>query len=412
MDEIIEDFKRELFGEDAKLTEIQQIHVTITLLDDQLRRKKGYTDEQKSKMLEILFDHAEELETEVDKVMPAEDSPNFIKYRVIKAYTFYVRGYLSCGSTIIHEDLKFLEQAMEILKPIKLTHEALYYYYLVLHCFASIYKNTEEKNKVYEFLKEQEETLEAFKEKFPDCVHKKYGNQILFDTIVNFDKTFTQLMYTSKVEMFGYYQKIACDKEMALKYALEVVFAFDTHINGDATTSQSVVNFISLLYDALHLFIAEFCFPQLNHFLAVIFFQLVKYRRTLPEDKKHEIDEAMGDLSQLYADWAYEIVDYSLKWRYDKAAFEKKHPIDQKVVILEKFVEPGVEAYANQFPCEPIVYREDIMKTLRKGKAWCQRAIDLYEVCPEKQSTTKMQMDGFNLGLNCFKTIDLPERGS
>lgn len=331
---------------------------------------------------------AVQLENAINKEMPGFDAPDHNKYLAMKGYTYFMRGCrMDCRT---EHNYNFLEKTVRLLEPIKLQPEVVYQYVNVLTTLGQSYCERSQYQKAIEYLEKAEQTYEEFKAKVTDVETDAMTEYQIFGVThdINLQRSLTYAHHMTMIHLYICYNALKSD-EMKLKYVLPCIKG-KLRINIVENDIAEVQKLVPDFSDEPSFLITSHYFAQVNHLLSVLMFHLVKYRRSLPHEKQHEVSNAQAFVSELYGFWACELVQYSLLSLKDKTYCEK-HPINNEVVRFEELMEPGVEIYENQFPCEPILTRNELNKVVKKGKAWCQRAIVLYG--HEKCSTAEMVME-------------------
>lgn len=310
----------------------------------------------------------DELESEIDKEMPTPDSSEYNRYLAMKAYSFTIRS---------DEPSEAEEKVISLLEPIKLQPEAIYLYLSSLNIRGEYFIDHDEQDKAIQYLKKAEETHEEFKatgtaeamtefqifgmiNKTPDEVNYLLG---AFDAIM--------------ISLYKFSVKFN-NHEMQLKYVMPSIKAkFRYHpIFSHIRAATNFDTLVIRILPEIRFLTTTYHFPQVNHLLAVLMYQLIKYKRSLPEEEKHFVLKIQGLLSYRYACWAYEIIQYSITTLEDKT-FSESHPINTEVFCFDELMETGVQNYVNQFPCEPILTHKELKKAVKQGKAWCKRTVDL-----------------------------------
>lgn len=324
---------------------------------------------------------AAELEQEIDRLMPEPDSDDFNKFLAMKAYSLNLRSHdtVAGGKCLIPPARpEYLEKTVKLLERIKLEPVAVYFYVDALNILGTCYLFKEPQKSV-KYLLKAEKTYEDFKAKVTDVKEAMTPYQI-FDVpreIQTFWCLMTAHHYTS-VFLYSAYSGLNNDP-MKLKY---VVPSIRGKISIDLSSHKGtyiIKNIMADMFDEILFLIRKWHFAQVNHLLAGFMNNLVEYRRALPEEQRHEMNFSQALVSLAYATWAHEVLRYSfayLNGKYDDDI--------EPYYLYHEFTglkTPGFKVYHNQFPCHRIKSRKQMKNYIKRGKAWCKRAIDLFECC-------------------------------
>lgn len=294
----------------------------------------------------------------------------------MKAYTYISRGYKSFRSFMDKYNPDCLKVALDLLEPIKLQPEGINQYILVSQLLGLYHTNVFQQVTAIEYLKKAEQAYEEFKAKVTDV--REAMNEFKMFGVTNaknlqLDKSLPKLHHTTMIYLY-YHYNIYKNEKMKHKYAMPSIKG--KLLTGYIQQELQHSHLVPQIHDETDYLIKSHQFAQVNHLLSVLMCKLVKYRRSLPQEKQQDCKRSQGFISEQYALWSFEIVQYSLQSLKDKN-YSAKHLINNEVYRFEELIEPGIEIYENQFPCEPILTRKEFGKSMKRGKAWCNRAIDL-----------------------------------
>lgn len=313
----------------------------------------------------------EELAKEIDKEMPLPESKDYNRFLAMKAYTFTLQN---------NEGLRYSEKIISLLKPIKIQPESVYLYLMALNTVGSYQAESKELEMAIKTFKEAEKTYIEFMAK--DFINGPMNDFQLFGVI--HEPSTTQencILFAFHTTMFFLYKcyEASENHEMKLKYVMPSIKAkIHLHPIEEFMDSENFnINQLTLeMCPEIYFLIETLEFSKVDFLLAALLFQLVKYKRSATQEKRDKVSKVQGYLSYLYAAWAQKIVYYSIECLKDKT-YSEKNPINNEVFKLDVLMENGVEIYMNQFPCEPIVEIKYLEVAVKKGKAWCERAISL-----------------------------------
>lgn len=146
----------------------------------------------------------------------------------------------------------------------------------------------------------------------------------------------------------------------ATKYLLSLAFELKNDYNGYGLLM------LRYLSDMIDLYITESRIKQYAHVLAVIMHSLVQLRRVVPEDGRSRVDFLQGIMSAHFVLWAT-LVLCAGNEKFDEA-FEPLH---------EGPLEPGMQLYYDQFPVQPVPYKDMEPRRIfmKRAKSWIKRAL-------------------------------------
>lgn len=302
----------------------------------------------------------------------------------MKAYTYNLRGNSPAVNEGVREELgitmpqlrpEFPEMTVKLLEPIKLDPVAVYLYVDALNILGTCYIMSLGQEKAIEYLTKAKKTYEEFKKKMKD-VKKALTPYEIFD-VPREIQTLWCLMtahHYTQIFLYSCYHSLNNEK-MKLQYVMSSIRA---KLSIDLSKNKGKYNINAVmpnLVEEINFLIRKLHFAQVNHLLAAFMNNLVQYRRSLPEARRHEVNFAQSLVSLAYATWAYEVVHYSFLTLTGNESDEVEPKYE--FYAFDGLKTAGIEAYENQFSCHQIQTYEELKKAVKRGKAWCKRAIDL-----------------------------------
>uniref|UniRef100_A0A336MN27 CSON014488 protein n=1 Tax=Culicoides sonorensis TaxID=179676 RepID=A0A336MN27_CULSO len=397
-----------LYGEKSEVTKIQLLF-SLT----EVYRMKTTCD----KFPDVdLFDHlqidikkvAEELEKEIDVEMSTKtpDSQEYNRYLSMKAYTYNIRGdkYDPKLHLITYENHKFLPEfnyaphffikTIKLLEPIKTSREAIYFYTDALNLYGLSHQLQNRPKEALKCFLEAENTYEEFKSVAKNAKEAMTALQI-FGVTKDFKIIWCLLTAHHYTHIFLYncYESLN-DDEMRLKYVmLSVKAKISIELSEQGKENMKYHKLVPNCANEINFLIRKLQFAQVNHLLAGFMHHLVQYRRSLPEERRTEVNHVQGMVSVWFAQWAFVLLNYSFM---KLSGGEKEDSqINYDYMGFEVLMVPGVEVYEHQFPCMELHSYSELRKTFKKGKAWCQRALDLIG-SDAKTFNAKMLMEKYD----------------
>ncbi|XP_063701221.1 uncharacterized protein LOC134831425 [Culicoides brevitarsis] len=383
------EYEKEIFGENMKLTKIQQLFVAAQALSafsyvEQTRKVEQISDFDISSIFN-------ELEAEIDKEFPLPDSSDFNRFIAMKAIAIFFQSTVrpECGF-----------RALSLLEPIKDTPEGAHPYIQTLLHIARMEDDAKKSLEYYWKAEAAFDNIKANKFRILSYFEIFGGNEIGGSTLL--DNDYDSIM----MEIFMRNFQLR-DDAMKLKYVLPALKAtLNKHeiIHEFGTENALFEHTVILLRPIINCLIDTNHFEQVDHVLSILMFHLVKMRRDMPKviatEIQAKIDASKAIVSFFYAIWAYELLVIAAKMYSEK---HLKIKIRTEMIRLEKFMEPGIEIYEKQFPVNVISDEKEWDKVVTKGKLWCQRAVDYFEKAKTAPADYLKGSDG---SLNLLKRFD------
>lgn len=310
--------------------------------------------------------------------------PDCLEYKkklAMKAYTFNIRATLRMAQkTEVPKNSApaMLQRSIRLLEPIKDSPEGIYLYVEAHNLLGSYSLSQEATTSALQFFKVAEKSYNSYKANQKDGALNLYE---IFDVNLNcISWTLeTAFLYTTSLIYFCYDRLDS--PQMKYQYAIPSIKAkleLDMQETG-FRPKETISQVISELKCLLH----KRAFKQLDHLLSVLMYQLVKYRRILPEEERSEMNYVQGQLSLLYACWGYDIMNSSFLFigaeegtdEYEKLSTELKVCLD--FVEFPELIETGYETYADQFPTNYTKSIQKVRSLFKKVLAWNKRSIEL-----------------------------------
>lgn len=131
-----------------------------------------------------------------------------------------------------------------------------------------------------------------------------------------------------------------------------------------------------VVYHMIASLINRHCFRQVDNALAVLMEFSVQYQRNTPFTMHLAINIGKGIISNLYARWCSEILQLSMK----KIKGEDYYPVDNETFL--EINEPGdvrYKTYCGRFPIEPVDNLQDMAEIFKTGKAYIKQGTKWFD---------------------------------
>lgn len=346
--------------------------------------------------------------------MPEPGSPEYNKFLAMKAYTYNLRGNSATINKVVESMInktippfrpEFLEKTVGLLEPIRLNPVAVYLYVDALNILGTCYIMTEQQKSI-EYLKKAEQTFEEFKGEVTN-VNEALTPYEIFDVPREIQTLWCLMMahhYTS-IFLYSCYDSVN-NEQMKLKY---VMLSIRAKISIDLSKNNGVSNINNIMPEMMgeiNFLIIKMHFAQVNHLLAAFMNNLVQYRRSLPPERRREVNFAQSLVSLEFANWAYQVVHYSFLSLTGNESDDIEP--NYEFYAFDGLRKPGIEVYEDQFSCHQIQSHSKLKKAIKRGKAWCQRAIDLGESSRYSNyaNTLMDQLNALEMDLEYFQGME------
>lgn len=340
-------------------------------------------------------DLGEVLQKALDIQALQPDSREYNKNVAMKAYSFNIRATLRMAQkTEVPKNSApaMLQRSIRLLEPIKDSSEGIYLFVEAHNLLGSYSLSQEATTSALQFFKVAEKSYNSFKE-------NQKGAQNLYEIFDLPDlkciswNLETAFLYTTSLIYFCYDRLDS--PQMKYQYAIPSIRAkleLDQQETG-FRPKETIPQVISELKCLLH----KRAFKQLDHLLSGFMYQLVKYRRTLPEEEKLDLNYIQGQLSLLYACWGYDIMNSSFLLIGTEEGTDEHEKLSTSLEICKNFIEfpeliePGCETYADQFPTNYTKSIQNVKNLFKKVLAWNKRSKELIGNNWEKDIVSKQK---------------------